>query len=130
MMSKPSRTVGETPYHRLSAREKRARVMGQATEPPVTCVQCETSIQVGQMPQHLATTCPGKPREHFLDQWIPWAEVMARGVSKARLSAWVKDGTVQVKGEPGERLYRVRDLDLIASKAAGRGSANGTGEGE
>lgn len=125
-MSKPSRTVGETPYHRLSAREKRSRLQNNLSEPPVTCVQCETQVPVGQMPRHLET-CAGKPREHHLDQWIPWAEVKTRGVSKQTLSDWVRNGRVQVQGEPGARLYRVRDLDLMQSKAAG-GPATRTGE--
>jgi hypothetical protein len=125
-MSKPSRTVGETPYHRLSAREKRSRFQGGLNEPPVTCVQCETQVPVGQMPRHLET-CVGKPREHHLDQWIPWSEVKTRGISKQTLSDWVKREQVQVKGEMGARLYRVRDLDLMQSKAASPG--NRTSEG-
>jgi len=129
-MSKPSRTVGETPYHRLSGREKRARFQNTLAEPPVSCVQCETKVPVGQMPQHLANSCPGKPLEHHLDQWIPWADVKARGISKATLSDWVRRENVQVKGEPGARLYRVRDLDLMQSRAAANGSGRRTTEGE
>lgn len=128
-MSKPSRTVGETPYHLLSAREKRARVNGRLHEPPVTCAACEAHVAVGDMVRHLETTCTGKPREHHLDQWIAWADVKARGISKATLHDWVKSGRVQVRGEKGAREYRVRDLDILQSRAAANGSGDRTQEG-
>lgn len=117
-----SKKGGEKDYRYLSISAKQALVEKTAREPPVACAQCEARIAVGDMPRHLETTCPGKPREHHLDRWIPWAEVMARGISHSTLHEWVRHGRVQTKGRQREQLYRVRDLDLMQSRLAARGA--------
>lgn len=98
-----------SPYHLMSAAEKRAASTASVRERSVACHSCDTQVMPEDLPSHVQR-CEGPGAPGPRDKWVNARDPIVRNVPKATRSYWVQRGFVRVRGEPIDREYLLRDL--------------------
>jgi hypothetical protein len=84
--------------------------MEKMREPLVACPACDTVTTTQDLLPHVRERCPGPRDPGPASIWISLPEARRAGVSPHTLISWARRGQVEVRGEPGDRKYLLRDV--------------------
>ncbi len=110
-----------SPYHLMSAAEKRAASSLSVREAAVSCPSCGTQVMPVDLIPHVEQRCVGPRMPGPGSKWVKAPEVYTHDVPDSTLSDWVKTGKVTRRGSRGDYEYLWRDLaPLIALRVISR----------